>query len=54
MYQKQLTIPTVDYIYGLGGRMITPEEIHYLYDELAKVRFDGRPADTTRWLGVRE
>ena len=54
MYQKQLTIPTVDYIYGLGGRMITPEEIHYLYDELAKVRCDGRPVQETRWLGVRE
>jgi pyruvate ferredoxin oxidoreductase alpha subunit len=54
LYQRQLTVPTVDYIYGLGGRMIVPEEIHYLYDELAKVAEGGRPVNVTRWLGVRE
>jgi pyruvate ferredoxin oxidoreductase alpha subunit len=54
MYLKRLQAPTVDYIYGLGGRMITPEEIHYLYDELWKIAAGGQPSDYTRWLGVRE
>jgi pyruvate ferredoxin oxidoreductase alpha subunit len=53
LYLHDKRVPTVNYIYGLGGRMLTPEDIHQVYNELAQVAAAGEPAGT-RWLGVRE
>ncbi|MCD6351645.1 MAG: pyruvate ferredoxin oxidoreductase, partial [Armatimonadetes bacterium] len=54
LYTQGKRVPTVDYIYGLGGRMIVPEDIHQVYDELAPVAAAGAPVAEARWLGVRE
>jgi pyruvate ferredoxin oxidoreductase alpha subunit len=54
LYAAGKRVATVNYIYGLGGRMILPEEIHQVYDELSAVAQTGQPAVTARWLGVRE
>ncbi len=54
LYLKGAQVPVVNYIYGLGGRMVVPEEIHSVYDDLRKVAAEGMPAEHVRWLGVRE
>ena len=51
-YRKQ--IPTNNYIYGLGGRMILPEELTSVYDDLQQVAADGQPAEPVSFLGLRE
>jgi len=53
LYHRGVVLPTVDYIYGLGGRMIVPEDIHQVYDELGEVAAAGGTAEPLRWLGVR-
>ena len=47
-------VPCSNYIYGLGGRMILPEEIRSAYDDLAKLACEGQPADPVSFLGLRE
>lgn len=54
LYAAGKQVPAVNYIYGLGGRMIVPEDIHQVYDELMQVAAAGELAQPTRWLGVRE
>jgi len=54
LYAGGKQVATVDYLYGLGGRMIVPEEIHQIYDELAPLAAAGQPVLGVRWLGVRE
>ena len=47
-------VPCVNYIYGLGGREIRPEQIAGVYDDLAAVKSSGQPANPVSYLGVRE
>ncbi len=54
LYTHGKQIPCTNYIYGLGGRMILPEEIEQVYDDLAQVAADGQPADPVSFLGLRE
>ncbi len=51
-YGKQ--IPVNNYIYGLGGRMILPEELSSVYDDLKQVAASGQPAEPISFLGLRE
>jgi len=44
----------VDYIYGLGGRDITVEDIEGIYKELFKVAEKGKKEYTLKYIGVRE
>ena len=54
LYLAGKQIPVVNYIYGLGGRMVAPEDIHSVYDDLAEILRTGELGERTRWLGVRE
>ena len=54
MYSYGKQVPVNNYIYGLGGRMILPEELQSVYDDLAKVADDGQPAEPVSFLGLRE
>jgi len=44
----------VDYIYGLGGRDITPPMIDSVYEELQAIDAEGDRGDMVRYLGLRE
>ena len=44
----------IDYIYGLGGRDITVENITSVYEEALKILKTGKTDPLTRYLGVRE
>jgi pyruvate ferredoxin oxidoreductase alpha subunit len=46
--------PTVDYVYGLGGRDIGPDLIASVYDELQEIAKTGKIKNLVSYLGVRE
>lgn len=46
-------LPIVNYIYGLGGRDITPRDIIKIFNELEKVKISGEVPNLPRYIGVR-
>ncbi|MDI3280287.1 MAG: pyruvate ferredoxin oxidoreductase [Bacillota bacterium] len=54
LYDLPERIPTVNYIYGLGGRDIDLEMIGRVYADLAEIARTGRPRELVTYLGVRE
>ncbi|NLW08606.1 MAG: pyruvate ferredoxin oxidoreductase [Firmicutes bacterium] len=44
----------VNYIYGLGGRDITVEDLEGIYRELQRISGGGQVQETIQYLGVRE
>jgi pyruvate ferredoxin oxidoreductase alpha subunit len=45
-------VPMVNYIYGLGGRELRPDQIESVYTDLVAIA-DGKTQPTVSWLGVR-
>ncbi|MEG0073175.1 MAG: pyruvate ferredoxin oxidoreductase [Clostridia bacterium] len=54
MYVNKINVPTVNYIYGLGGRDVKPEDIEKVYSDLQIIAKDGNVDNVARYLGVRE
>lgn len=54
MYATGKTIPMTNVIYGLGGRMITPQDIESVYRKLVDIAETGNIGEVCTWLGVRE
>lgn len=46
-------LPVVNYIYGLGGRDISPKDIAKIFDELEKIKISGEVPNLPRYIGVR-
>jgi pyruvate ferredoxin oxidoreductase alpha subunit len=44
----------VDYIYGLGGRDVTLEHIHKIFEDLETVKTTGRVENPVSYIGIRE
>ena len=53
MYTKNVNVPTVNYVYGIGGRDTTSEDIEKVYTDLQKIAEDGKVENPYRYLGVR-
>lgn len=47
-------VPVADYVYGLGGRDIRPDEIESVYRELFETAESGEVKRRVQFLGVRE
>jgi len=47
-------VPTVNYVFGLGGRDIRPSEIRSVYDDLLDIAETGKVKSLVTYLGVRE
>jgi len=47
-------VPMLNYIYGLGGRELPPDQISQVYADLGKLVDGQKPASVVQWLGVRE
>jgi pyruvate ferredoxin oxidoreductase alpha subunit len=47
-------LPLADYVYGLGGRDISPREIEGVYHEMLHAAETGQAARPVTYLGVRE
>lgn len=53
-YGQGLDLPIVDYIYGLGGRDTTFEDIERVYLETEQIAASGKVPEDIRFLNVRE
>jgi len=53
LYTAGVQVPAVNYIYGLGGRQITPGEIISIYRHLEQVVEEGQPDRPVEFIGVR-
>ncbi len=48
------SVPTKGYIYGLGGRNVSPSQIRRAFEEIKEIAKTGRSSDEIGFLGVRE
>ncbi len=53
MFTNQVFVPTVNYIYGIGGRDTKSEDINSVFEDLAKLDLSKKIEDPYRYLGVR-
>jgi pyruvate ferredoxin oxidoreductase alpha subunit len=53
LYGSGLSAGIVNYIYGLGGRDISTEQIRSVFDDLRTVATGGTPSDNVRFVGLR-
>lgn len=53
MFVNKIQVPTVNYIYGIGGRDTKPEDIESVYKDLEEIAKSGNIENPYRYLGVR-
>ena len=53
MYVNGKNVPTINYIYGIGGRDTTTKDIHTVYADLQEVANSGKVENPYRYLSVR-
>lgn len=53
MFVNKVNVPTVNYVYGIGGRDTTTKDISGVYEDLQKIIKTGNIGNTYRYLGVR-
>ncbi len=53
MFTNQVFVPTVNYIYGIGGRDTKAEDINSVFEDLSKLDLNKKIEDPYRYLGVR-
>jgi pyruvate ferredoxin oxidoreductase alpha subunit len=53
LYGSGASAGIVNYIYGLGGRDISTEQIRSVFDDLKAVATAGTPSDNVRFVGLR-
>ena len=53
MYIGQCTVPTVNYVYGIGGRDTTVKDIERVYNDLKEVSYTRNVGNPYRYLGLR-
>lgn len=54
LYRAKAECLTVNYVYGLGGRDVTVDDMKNIYAELEKIAEDGTVENPYRYMGVRE
>jgi pyruvate ferredoxin oxidoreductase alpha subunit len=54
MYTANIHVPTVSYVYGVGGRDTTVSDIASIYEDLTKIKETGNLGNPYRYLGIRE
>lgn len=54
LYRAKADCLTVNYVYGLGGRDVTVDDMKNIYAELEKIAEDGIVENPYRYMGVRE
>ena len=53
MFQANVNIPTVNYVYGIGGRDTTEADMTKVYNDLVEIAKSGKVENPYRYLGVR-
>ncbi|MBR2744824.1 MAG: pyruvate ferredoxin oxidoreductase [Clostridia bacterium] len=54
MYVNKKSVPVVSYVYGIGGRDTTSDQIESVFKDLQKIDKDDKVADPYRYLGLRK
>ncbi|MBR2786621.1 MAG: pyruvate ferredoxin oxidoreductase [Clostridia bacterium] len=54
MFVNKIQVPTVNYVYGIGGRDTTSKDIESVYTDLGEVANNGGTSDFYRYLGLRK
>ena len=54
MYANKKSVPVVNYVYGIGGRDTTSDQIESVFEDLQKINKDDTVTDPYRYLGVRK
>ncbi len=54
LYQAEVKMPVINYIYGLGGRDVTVKHIESVYDDLIKIAKTGKVGSVVNYLGIKE
>ena len=53
MFVNNIHVPTINYVYGIGGRDTTTTDIEKVYKDLEEVASSGKMENPYRYLGVR-
>ncbi len=53
MYTSKLNVPTLNYIYGLGGRDVKINDIYKVFIDLENISITGKIDKVTNYLGLR-
>ena len=53
MFVNNIQVPTVNYVYGIGGRDTTVEELEKVYRDLIEIKENGKVENPYRYLGLR-
>ena len=53
MYVNQKTVPMLSYVYGIGGRDTTSDQIEGVYSDLAEVAKSGKMDNPYRYMGLK-
>lgn len=54
MYVAKQNVPTLNYVYGIGGRDTTAKDIESVYNDLQEIAKDGKVNNPYRYLGLRK
>ncbi len=54
MYTSNIHVPTINYVYGIGGRDTTISDLENVYNDLSKIVQTNDLGNPYRYLGVRE
>ncbi|MBR2240352.1 MAG: pyruvate ferredoxin oxidoreductase [Clostridia bacterium] len=54
MFVNKVQVPTVNYVYGIGGRDTTAKDIESVYTDLTEIANNNGTNDFYRYLGVRK
>ena len=53
MYTNNVSVPIVNYIYGIGGRDVKEDDIKKVFDDLEEIKKTGKIDNPYRYLGLR-
>ena len=53
MFVNNVNVPTVNYVYGIGGRDVPATDIETVYNDLAEIVKSGNIGNPYRYLGLR-
>ena len=54
MFVQNIHVPTVNYVYGIGGRDTTSDQIESVYNDLSEIAKNGNIGNAYRYLGLRK
>ena len=54
MFVQNIHVPTVNYVYGIGGRDTTADQIESVYNDLSEIVQTGNIGNPYRYLGLRK